>query len=336
MVVVAHGELVGERLEQRHVALLHVEDRHGLAGVAGDLRRHGERRGCEGGGDRRLQVVQAAGRVAPGDVLPVDGAIHLLIHLKKLMDGVGRVGVIRHARAGHLEGAGRQRVDVGDARVGADIVGQPGAAGAEQELVLRRQARIAARDRQDEGDRRILHAGEIRRRQGLVEHLARRAGADEEVAGAVRWRDDLELMPLGEIRPGRAVGLDDALRQQVEHALVLALRHIGREQMVEAAVLADDDDHVLDRTRGLDLVDGLVGIGGVAGRDAGERRGGKCREASRGAPRPSYGHSHGNSPGVVRSEANDRTIGALRDTHVSVVCRRANLVSSGEVSLRGR
>ena len=39
MVVVAHGELVGERLEQRHVALLHVEDRHGLAGVAGDLRR---------------------------------------------------------------------------------------------------------------------------------------------------------------------------------------------------------------------------------------------------------------------------------------------------------
>ena len=97
----------------------------------------------------------------------------------------------------------------------------------------------------------FLHAGEIRRRQGLVEHLARRAGADEEVARAVRRRDDLELMPLGEIRPGRAVSLDDALRQQVEHALVLALRHIGREQMVEAAVLADDDDHVLDRTRGL-------------------------------------------------------------------------------------
>ena len=251
--------------------------------------------------------MQAAGRVAAGHVLPVDGAIHLLIHLEELMDGVGRVGVIRHGRAGHLEGAWRQRVDVGDADVGADSVGQPGAAGAEQELVLRRQARIATRNRQDEGDRRILHAAEIRRRQGLVEEFTRRAGADEEVAGAVRRRGDLELMALGEIRPGRAVGLDDALRQQVEHALVPVLRHIGREQMIEAAVLADDDDNVLDRTLGRDLVDGLVGIGGVAGRDAGERRGGKCRETSRGTPRPSYGHSHGNSPGIMRSERDDRT-----------------------------
>ena len=65
--------------------------------------------GRVGRGDRRLQVVQAAGRVAARDVLAVDRAIHLLIHLEELMDGVGRVGVVRHGRAGHLERAGRQR-----------------------------------------------------------------------------------------------------------------------------------------------------------------------------------------------------------------------------------
>src|SRR5215813_12059158 len=80
--------------------------------------------------------VGTCGGVVSGD----DRAIHLLVHLEELMDGVARVGVIRHGRAGHLEGTGRQRVDVGDAGVGAGLVGQPGAASAEQELVLRRQA----------------------------------------------------------------------------------------------------------------------------------------------------------------------------------------------------
>jgi hypothetical protein len=62
-------------------------------------------------------------------------------------------------------------------------------------------------------------------------------------------------MCLLEIGPGNRVlagiELDDALRQQVHHALAGAFGHVGREHVVEAAVLADDDDDVLDRRPGL-------------------------------------------------------------------------------------
>ena len=53
------------------------------------------------------------------------------------------------------------------------------------------------------------------------------------------------LSPWRNWRTGEAVGLDDALGEQVQH-LVPARRLIGREHMVEGAVLADDDDDVLD------------------------------------------------------------------------------------------
>src|SRR5580692_1691068 len=42
------------------------------------------------------------------------------------------------------------------------------------------------------------------------------------------------------------VQLDDALREKVVHRFAF-LRHVGCEHMVEAAVLADDHDDVLDR-----------------------------------------------------------------------------------------
>ena len=51
---------------------------------------------------------------------------------------------------------------------------------------------------------------------------------------------------LGEVRPGRSVGVDDALGEQIEHLLALVLRLIGGEHMIEAAILSDDDDDVLD------------------------------------------------------------------------------------------
>ncbi len=44
----------------------------------------------------------------------------------------------------------------------------------------------------------------------------------------------------------RAIGLDDAFGQQVVYRLALR-RLIGRIDMVERAVLADQQDHVLDR-----------------------------------------------------------------------------------------
>ena len=89
--------------------------------------------------------MQAAGRIAPGNVLIVDRAIHLLVHLEELVDGVAGIGVIGHGRAGQLERPGRQGVDVGDAGIRAHAVWQTGAAGSEQELVGGGQSGIAAR-----------------------------------------------------------------------------------------------------------------------------------------------------------------------------------------------
>src|SRR5215468_3939739 len=78
---------------------------------------------------------------------------------------------------------GRQRIDVGDARVGAERGGEPGAAGAEQELGLRRQARIAAGNAEDESERRRRgHAADVGRRQRRIKRLVARIGADEELA----------------------------------------------------------------------------------------------------------------------------------------------------------
>ena len=79
-------------------------------------------------------------------MLFVDGAIHLLDHLEVLMDRVAGEGVERHCRAGHLERPRREVVDIGDADIRTELEAQTGAAGAEEELILRWQARIATRD----------------------------------------------------------------------------------------------------------------------------------------------------------------------------------------------
>jgi hypothetical protein len=55
---------------------------------------------------------------------------------------------------------------------------------------------------------------------------------------------------------GRAVGVDDPLGKEVFH-LIIATRNIGGEYMIEGAVLADEDDHVLDGRFGL-LTMGLI------------------------------------------------------------------------------
>ena len=165
MIVVAHGVLVGEEFQIGHVVLLHVEERHDLAGIV----RRAAGGGRIGRGDERLQVVQAAGRIVPGDVLAVDRAVHLLVHLEELVDGVGGIGVIGHVRAGQLERSGRQVADIGDAGVRANADGQTRAAGAEQELVAGGQAGIAAGDAEDGGACRVLYAAEVRRRQRRIQ-----------------------------------------------------------------------------------------------------------------------------------------------------------------------
>src|SRR3954470_7890994 len=47
--------------------------------------------------------------------------------------------------------------------------------------------------------------------------------------------------------PRRAVAVHDAFRDKIENALVLVPGTIRGEEMIEAAILADDHDHVLDR-----------------------------------------------------------------------------------------
>jgi hypothetical protein len=78
-------------------------------------------------------------------------------------------------------------------------------------------------------------------------------------------------MRAGEVRSRRAIGFDDSLREQIAHPLLGVTRNIGREQVIEAAVLADDDDDVLDRARGRNLVDGPIRISGVTRRNTNER-----------------------------------------------------------------
>ncbi len=104
VVVVAHRVVVGERLEQRRVAVLHVEVRHRLPGVV----RCAAGRRAVGRRDGGLQIVQAARGVVGRHVLAIDRAIDLLDHLEVLMDRVGRKGVVRHRRPCHLERSRRQ------------------------------------------------------------------------------------------------------------------------------------------------------------------------------------------------------------------------------------
>jgi hypothetical protein len=46
--------------------------------------------------------MQTAGRVSFRYVLLIDRAIHLLIHLEVLVDGIAGEGIKRHRWAGHL------------------------------------------------------------------------------------------------------------------------------------------------------------------------------------------------------------------------------------------
>src|SRR6266478_2941055 len=59
MVIVTHGVGVSERLEKRSVAILNVEEGHGLTGVM----RRASRWRAEGCGDRGLEIVETPGRV---------------------------------------------------------------------------------------------------------------------------------------------------------------------------------------------------------------------------------------------------------------------------------
>jgi len=94
--------------------------------------------------NRRLEIMETTRWVILRYVLGVDGTIHLLYHLEVLMDGVAGEGVERHVRTCQLERSRRQGVDVGNANIRAEREAQTRTPGAEEALICRWQARIAA------------------------------------------------------------------------------------------------------------------------------------------------------------------------------------------------
>ena len=156
--------------------------------------------------------METACRIVLGNVLIVDGAVHLLDHLEILMDGVAGEGVVWHRRASHLERSRRERVDIGDTRVRTEREAEATAPGSEEELILRRQARISTRDAQDgRVGRHWANAAQIGRRQRGVELLICQIRAAEKLA-AIRGGYDLVLRCPCEIRARRAIGVDNALQ----------------------------------------------------------------------------------------------------------------------------
>ena len=97
---------------------------------------------------------------------------------------------------------------------------------------------------------RRLHVGVAGlRRIGRARRLQVAGGVRFLVAGMVGIEIDVlrgGLYGLLIVRARRAVFLDDALRQQIVDVIAMR-RFVGREHVVEGAVLAHDDDHVLDR-----------------------------------------------------------------------------------------
>ena len=108
VIVVAHRVFISEGFEDRRVAVLHVEEFHGLPGIT---RRTGGRRAV-GRRNCRLRSCRQPVGLSFDTCSAVDGAIHLLDHLKVLMDRVAGVGVKWHRQPGQLE---RPRWEAGDA-----------------------------------------------------------------------------------------------------------------------------------------------------------------------------------------------------------------------------
>jgi hypothetical protein len=97
-------------------------------------------------------------------------------------------------------------------------------------------------------------------RRALIRHIR----AAEEFA-AIGGGHHLELMGLGEIRTWRAIGMDDAFGQKVQHLLSLLFWHISSEKVVEGAILADDDDDMLDQSPSLDRIALVIPIVIISG-----------------------------------------------------------------------
>jgi hypothetical protein len=244
MEVVAQRIGAREFLEIWRVALCHVEELHrggtfvgGLVGESGGLRP-----AIVASANRRLdpreQIVAATAGIVR--CCRRDAAVDLLPHLEEAMHRAVGVIVVADRRV-HIDRRVRQ---VGrEARVD-DVVRQIGAAFGQLDVVGRRK-------RGFDGFR-LCNGGQIRlgRRAPGVHRwqLCIRGGVHGragEIAGAL----GLPLAGKADPRTGCAIGSDDAFGQQIVHVLPCR-RRVGREHVVERAVLADQQDDVLDRSQG--------------------------------------------------------------------------------------
>ena len=304
--VVAHRILVREAREVGHVALLHVVEAERGGPFA--RRRIGERgrlrRTVGAGADRHFDPGEQVG-VAARRVVAAGGrgvAVQLLPHLIEAMHRALGIGVIGHRRGvGELEGTGRQRIHVGDARVrrttGERRVGRLITAGDQELIVVGSKARfsglrIGDGRREDVG---VLGAADDRRGKLVVgEFLLRRAQQERISRSSVRCGG---LMRLFEVRAGDRilvlVELDDALGEQVVDALAGPVRHVSGEHVIEAAVFADDDDDVLDRRAGF--------VAAAGEREAGESR--QTREARKSGESKRIGQDRGGDELTQRHDA---------------------------------
>jgi hypothetical protein len=258
MEVVAHRIGVGELLEIGHIALLDIVEAH-RRGALFIRKIHRPRLAIAAGADRLFdpdeQVVAATLRGA---------AVELLPHLVKPMHGAFGVVVVAYA-GGQLVGTRLHAVDVftvvRDPYVWlADERGR-NRAGSQIFVITRRQPVLVCNGFLDCRERRLpilISAAGQWRRQGLVLALA---GWTQLKGRRVLC---LKLSNARIVGTRRTVGVDDALRQQIQHRLTLVDRLIGREQMIEAAVLANNNDDVLDRRRRIAVV-AATWIGGRSG-----------------------------------------------------------------------
>jgi hypothetical protein len=158
-------------------------------------------------------------------------AVGLLPGLIEAVDRAVGVGVVWHAGR-ELERSIRQRGRILDTRIDRALR-QSGGAGGQQTHIARQQAIVDCGRELDGCERRWFCVAGHGGRAAGVGRWQRHVGARLRWRGAeMRGIGGLELRRLVEVRPGCAVFVHNALRQQVHDRLVV-LRYVGREQVIE-------------------------------------------------------------------------------------------------------
>src|SRR6266851_229629 len=269
MVVVANGVIVGELREVGHVALQDVVEAHGCGaftcgfrgrrivgaeigrlGQAVDVRTNGEL-----GPDKEIGL--AAGGIRFCGISDV--AIGLLPHLIEAVNRAGCIGVpcegVLAFRIGKLEGAARKgrvggrAVHAGDAGV-RNFPGEAGAAGGQEAVVVTWEAVFGSYGIGERAD--AVAQASVRRttvERGGERSVWRLFGGAELEFGSTR-NVSRELGGQRIFRARSAVLVDNFFGEQVID-MFSGLWLISGENMVETAVLANDDDDVLDGSGGV-------------------------------------------------------------------------------------